>query len=150
MIFRLPAIGLSYRNTSLLPARYRTPTPVRRGRVEPLHGIVGATGAAQSTLVRLILRFTDPRSGRVCIDGNDLRGLSYASLRGAIGYDTVVGERGRSCPVGNASAPYPRVTQGRTAIVIAHRLSPVRHADRIWANTSTPLRRALMITRAEG
>ncbi|HYN99251.1 MAG TPA: ABC transporter transmembrane domain-containing protein [Actinomycetota bacterium] len=50
------------------------------------HGVVGATGAGKSTLIRLLLRFYDPRSGRVLIDGQDVRHLSYLSLRRAIGY----------------------------------------------------------------
>ncbi len=50
------------------------------------HAIVGSTGAGKSTLVRLLLRFHDPRSGTVALDGHDLRTLTYASLRGAIGY----------------------------------------------------------------
>ncbi len=50
------------------------------------HAIVGATGAGKSTLIRLLLRFHDPKLGAVTIDGNDLRSLSYASLRNAIGY----------------------------------------------------------------
>jgi len=50
------------------------------------HAVVGPTGAGKSTLVRLLLRFDDPRSGRVLVDGYEVRVLSYASLRRAIGY----------------------------------------------------------------
>ena len=50
------------------------------------HAIVGATGAGKSTVIRLLMRFHDPRSGRVLIDGHDLRELSYVSLRDAMGY----------------------------------------------------------------
>jgi len=50
------------------------------------HAIVGATGAGKSTVIRLLMRFHDPRSGRVLIDGQDLRELSYVSLRDAMGY----------------------------------------------------------------
>src|SRR5690606_27299289 len=38
------------------------------------------------TVLRLLLRFHDPRSGAVTLDGHDLRDLSYRSLRSAIGY----------------------------------------------------------------
>jgi ATP-binding cassette, subfamily B, bacterial len=174
---------------------------------------VGATGAGKSTLVKLLLRFHDPREGRVLIDGHDLRQLSYTSLRRSIGYvsqevflfqgtvrdnigygrpgastddievaarlaeahdfiaalpagyDTVVGERGQKLSGGQRQRvsvarailrdpaillldeatsavdneteaaiqrSLARVAEGRTAVVIAHRLSTVRHADRIW------------------
>jgi len=44
-------------------------------------GIVGASGAGKSTLVALILRLYDPETGRVLLDGRDLRGLTQESLR---------------------------------------------------------------------
>jgi ATP-binding cassette subfamily B protein len=50
------------------------------------HAIVGATGSGKSTLIRLLLRFHDTREGRVFIDGQDVKRLGYASLRGAMGY----------------------------------------------------------------
>lgn len=43
--------------------------------------IVGASGAGKSTLVDLVPRFFDPTSGRVLLDGVDLRELKVASLR---------------------------------------------------------------------
>ncbi|MGR3662039.1 MAG: ABC transporter ATP-binding protein [Paracoccaceae bacterium] len=43
--------------------------------------IVGASGAGKSTLVALLLRLYDPESGRVMINGNDLRDLTQESLR---------------------------------------------------------------------
>jgi ATP-binding cassette subfamily B protein/subfamily B ATP-binding cassette protein MsbA len=43
--------------------------------------IVGATGAGKSTLVSLIPRFHDPDSGRVLLDGADIRTLTLRSLR---------------------------------------------------------------------
>jgi len=177
------------------------------------HAIVGATGSGKSTLVRLLLRFHDARQGEVLLDGQDVRHLSYASLRGAMGYvsqdvflfhgrvrdniaygrpdsrpeeieaaaqaaeahefilslpngyDTIVGERGQRLSGGQRQRislarailrdpailvldeatsavdneteaaiqrSLARVTQERTSVVIAHRLSTVRDCHRIW------------------
>jgi len=43
--------------------------------------IIGHTGAGKSTLVSLIPRFADPWTGRVTLDGHDLRDLSIESVR---------------------------------------------------------------------
>jgi ATP-binding cassette subfamily B protein len=48
--------------------------------------IVGATGVGKSTLVKLLLRLYEPTGGRITFDGADLRDLTFAELRGAIGY----------------------------------------------------------------
>lgn len=48
-------------------------------------GIVGATGAGKSTVLNMLLRFRDPTSGRVSVDGVDLRALSLSALRSRIG-----------------------------------------------------------------
>lgn len=176
------------------------------------HAIVGATGAGKSTLVKLLLRLYDPTSGRITFDGNDLRELSFESVRHSIGYvgqdvflfqgtvrenltygrpdaseaeieeasalaeatefikelplgyDTIVGERGQKLSGGQrqrlsiarailrdppvlvldeATSSVDNETEAaiqhsldivskdRTVIVIAHRLSTVRFADRI-------------------
>ena len=47
--------------------------------------ILGATGAGKSTLVQLIPRFYDVTSGRVLLDGQDVRTLSQDSLLAQIG-----------------------------------------------------------------
>jgi subfamily B ATP-binding cassette protein MsbA len=55
---------------------------VRRGEVL---AIVGPSGAGKSTLVNLIPRFFDVTSGRITIDGEDLRDVTIDSLRKQIG-----------------------------------------------------------------
>ncbi len=54
---------------------------------------VGASGAGKSTLARLLFRFYDVDSGRISIDGQDIRQVTQDSLRAAIGVvpqDTVL------------------------------------------------------------
>ncbi|GGF16134.1 ABC transporter permease [Aliidongia dinghuensis] len=47
--------------------------------------LVGPSGAGKSTVLNLIPRFYDVAGGRVTIDGQDVRDVTLASLRGAIG-----------------------------------------------------------------
>jgi ATP-binding cassette, subfamily B, bacterial len=174
--------------------------------------LVGETGAGKSTVARLLARFWDPTSGRVTLDGVDLRHLADAELRRAVvivtqegflfsgsvadnialgrpdvtrtdveaaaiavgahrfiaalpaGYDTPVGKRGGSLSAGQrqlvafarafladprllildeatssldlptertVQAALGRLLAGRTAVVIAHRLSTLAIADRV-------------------
>jgi ATP-binding cassette subfamily B protein len=51
-------------------------------------GIVGASGAGKSTLVSLLLRLYDTESGRILIDGIDVRTVTQESLRRQIGMVT--------------------------------------------------------------
>lgn len=46
--------------------------------------IVGETGSGKSTLAKLLTRLMDPVSGRVLIDGTDLRDIRFSSLRGRV------------------------------------------------------------------
>ncbi|GGX72171.1 ABC transporter ATP-binding protein [Streptomyces fructofermentans] len=174
--------------------------------------VVGSTGAGKSTLAKLLARFYDPTSGRVLLDGVDLRELSVRELRRGVvmvtqeaflfsgtvaeniaigrpdatredieraaraigahdfisalpdGYDTDVRKRGGRISAGqrqlvafaralladpavlildeatsSLDVPGERAVQramhtvlrGRTAVVIAHRLSTVEIADRV-------------------
>ncbi len=69
----------------------------RRGGVRDIYlavapgeklGIVGASGAGKSTLVALLLRLYDTETGRILIDGQDVRGVTQESLRRQIGMVT--------------------------------------------------------------
>ena len=174
--------------------------------------VVGSSGAGKSTLVHLIPRFFDVSSGRLLIDGQDIRQATLASLRSQVGvvsqdtvlfndtarnniaygqpnvpqktveaaaraalahdfisdlpsgYDTVIGERGvrlsggerqriaiarallKNAPIlildeatsaldteseSLVQSALANLMARRTVVVIAHRLSTVRRADRI-------------------
>jgi ABC-type transport system involved in Fe-S cluster assembly fused permease/ATPase subunit len=63
--------------------------------VEPgkMTAFVGATGSGKSTIGRLLFRYYDISSGRISIDGQDIRDVTQASVRAALGVvpqDTVL------------------------------------------------------------
>jgi ABC-type multidrug transport system fused ATPase/permease subunit len=70
---------------------YNAESPVLRGvsfSIEPgqLVGVVGSTGGGKSTIISLIPRFYDAISGKVEIDGVDVRDYKLQWLRSQIGY----------------------------------------------------------------
>lgn len=48
--------------------------------------IIGPTGSGKSTLANLIARLYDPQSGRVCIDGKNVKDYTSSSIRSFMGY----------------------------------------------------------------
>ena len=57
------------------------------------YALVGPSGSGKSTIARLLFRFYDIESGKLCMDGQDLRDVTQDSLRQAIGIvpqDTVL------------------------------------------------------------
>jgi len=84
---RKPAGEVSFEDVSF---SYRPGIPVLEHltfRVAPGEcvAVLGATGAGKSTLLSLIPRFYDPTSGRVAVDGHDVKTLSLEDLRRSIG-----------------------------------------------------------------
>ena len=85
--------------------------------------IVGPTGSGKSTLSKLLFRFYDVDGGRILIDGQDIRLVTQASLRAAIGVvpqDTVLFNDTIAYNIG-----YGRVAAGRAEIVEAARLARI-------------------------
>ena len=210
-----PAQTVAFDNVSFAygeeaPALDRVTLSVARGETVAL---VGPSGGGKSTILNLIPRFYDVSSGVVSLDGQDVRGLTLASLRHQIalvtqepflfddtiraniayarpgaapsdieeaarqaaahdfimdlpkGYDTGVGEAGarlsggqrqriaiaraflKNAPIllldeatsaldteseAQVQAALDRLMAGRATLLIAHRLSTVKGADRIY------------------
>jgi ATP-binding cassette subfamily B protein len=81
--------------------------------------VVGRSGSGKSTLARLLLRYYEPASGRILVDGQDIRSVAAASLRAAIGVvpqDTAL----FNDTIGNNIA-YGRIGSTRSEVVAACR-----------------------------
>ena len=68
-------VNFAYRDKEILS---NVDVDIRPGRVVR---IAGPSGIGKSTLLKLLMRFWDPQSGRVTISGLDLRDVNTASLR---------------------------------------------------------------------
>jgi len=77
--------GVDFGYNRNVPVLRRINLEIRKGEAV---AIVGPSGAGKSTLVDMILRFYDVDSGRILIDGIDIRRLRIADLRRLIGIVT--------------------------------------------------------------
>jgi ATP-binding cassette subfamily B protein len=78
---RFEQVTFHYPSRPDTPALHDLSLEVRPG--EKL-ALVGPSGAGKTTLFQLLLRFYDPQSGRVTVDGVDLRSADPIDVRGAI------------------------------------------------------------------
>lgn len=90
---------------------------VRPGQIIAL---LGATGSGKSTITNLIPRFYDPTSGRILIDGYDIRNVTLQSLRSQIGVvlqetTLFVGTIEENIAFGRADATHEQVVEAAKA-----------------------------------
>jgi ATP-binding cassette subfamily B protein len=78
---RFEHVGFHYPTRPDAPALHDFDLDIRPGETVAL---VGPSGAGKSTVFALLLRFYDPQTGRITLDGRDLRAVTLADLRGAI------------------------------------------------------------------
>ncbi|GAB2794163.1 ABC transporter transmembrane domain-containing protein [Dyella kyungheensis] len=78
---RFEHIQFHYPSRPYAPALHDFDLSIRPGETVAL---VGPSGAGKSTVFALLLRFYDPQTGRITLDGIDLRALALPELRGAI------------------------------------------------------------------
>jgi subfamily B ATP-binding cassette protein MsbA len=78
---RLENVNFGY-SLDLPPILYDVCFRIAPGEVVAL---VGPSGAGKTTIASLIPRFWDVTTGRIMLDGIDIRDLSFADLRGSIG-----------------------------------------------------------------
>lgn len=74
VVFRNVSFAFNNNNQVLHDISFEIPAGIRLG-------IVGRTGAGKTTLVNLLMRFYDPTSGQILLDGFDLRDYKLADLR---------------------------------------------------------------------
>lgn len=81
---RFDQVGFMYSDSDE-PVLEKVDFTLKRGQVTAL---VGSSGVGKTTLANLIPRFYDPSSGRLLVDGIDLRDVDLASIRSQIGIVT--------------------------------------------------------------
>ena len=74
--------GVSFAYDGNIPVLNQIDFSMERGETT---AVVGSSGAGKTTLVNLIMRFYDTSSGRILVDGKDLRDLDLTAWRGALG-----------------------------------------------------------------
>ncbi|HRN50768.1 MAG TPA: ABC transporter ATP-binding protein [Anaerolineales bacterium] len=72
-------VSFAYKDASVLE---NINLSIPRGKMVAL---VGQSGAGKSTITDLVLRFYDPKFGRITVDGQDVRNLDLEAYRGMIG-----------------------------------------------------------------
>ncbi|KJZ30583.1 ABC transporter, partial [Paracoccus sp. S4493] len=77
----LEGVAFSFPSRPDAPALHGIDLTIRPGETVAL---VGPSGAGKTTVIQLIQRFWDPQSGRVTMDGTDLRQLARVDLRSHI------------------------------------------------------------------
>ena len=90
---------------------------VEEGRVCAL---VGRSGGGKSTVVHLMLRFYDPRSGRITLGGKDLKELNIASVHKHVGVVSQETMLFNSCAFGGALAPLNPLKSPSSHILCVH------------------------------
>lgn len=75
---RLDHVSFSYEGIDTTKALNDVSLQIESGKVTAL---VGASGSGKTTILSLLLRFYDPQSGTILIDGTDIRDLTLSSLR---------------------------------------------------------------------
>ncbi len=93
--------------------------------------IVGPTGSGKSTLLRLLMRFYDVDSGRILLDGEDIRTMSLKDLRAAIGWVSQDVYLFQGTVQGNVTYGQPHASEDRI-------VEAMRNASALGMLTSLP------------